>query len=248
MKFELWSVWHYLYILSPFLLIALLYLPVRKKSQKVKDRVSLVLGIINLLILLVRNVDIYLRSGWNLEVIPLQVCHIGNIIVGLALLTKKNWLIVTGFCFNLIPALAAMIFADSLANYSNLLAIRPQSYIWGHIAIVVGAVYALLVYKPSFQKKDILISVTTLCTCLITAILCNSLFREWFGWKPNYFYIFNAKGTPFDFIYDLASPIKVGWFEINFLYTAFMLLAFTVEYIFMGMLAKKLLKLPKKSR
>lgn len=248
MKFELWSVWHYLYILFPFLLIALLYLPVRKKSQKVKDRVSLVLGIINLLILIVRNIDIYLRSGWNLEVIPLQVCHIGNIIVGLALLTKKNWLIVTGFCFNLIPALAAMIFADSLANYSTLWAIRPQSYIWGHIAIVVGAVYALLVYKPSFQKKDILISVTTLSLCLITAILCNSLFREWFGWKPNYFYIFNAKGTPFGFIYDLCEPIKFGWFEINVLYTAFMLLAFTIEYIFMYFLAKRLLKLPKKSR
>ena len=41
------------------------------------------------------NVDIYIRSGMSEEIIPLQVCHIGSVIAGLALIFKKKWLIIT---------------------------------------------------------------------------------------------------------------------------------------------------------
>ncbi len=246
MKFEVWSIWHYLYILSPFLLTVMLYLPVKKKSQRTKDNVAIALGIVNLLILLVRNVDIYLREGWDLEIIPLQVCHIGNIVVGLALITKKKWLLLSGFCFHLIPAFAAIIFAESLANYDTILKIRPQTYIWGHLAIFVGAVYGLLVYKPKFTKKDVVTSATVLGTCMLTAIVCNSLFRELFGWKPNYFYLFNASGTPFGFIYNVFPPIKFGWFEINIFYTVALIAIFIIMYVAMYGLATLLLKPPKK--
>lgn len=248
MKFELWSFWHYVYILSPFLFTAAIYLPVRNKSQKTKDAVAVVLGIVNLLILLARNVDIYVRVGWDHEIIPLQVCHIGNIVVGLALLTKKKWLLITGFCFNLIPAFASIIFADSLVNYATLWAIRPQAYIWGHLAIIVGAIYGLLVYKPDFKKKDVILSVTVLTILLIAAIVYNSLFRELFDWRPNFFYIFDSDGTPFGFVYDLCPSVKFGWFEINILYTVFMIVLFIVEYFLMAVIAKLILKLPRKAK
>lgn len=248
MKFELWSFWHYLYILSPFLLTAAIYLPVRNRSQKAKDAVAIVLGIVNLLILLARNIDIYVREGWDHEIIPLQVCHLGNVFVGLALLTKKKWLLATGFCFNLIPAFASIIFADSLVNYATLWAIRPQAYIWGHLAIVVGAAYGLLVYKPDFKKKDVIISVTVIAILLIAAIVCNSLFRELFDWHPNYFYIFDSDGVPFEFVYDLCPSVKFGWFEINILYTGFMIVLFIAEYLLMAFIAKLILKTPKKAK
>lgn len=238
MKFEMWSIIHILYILSPFIIFALLYFCTRKLSEKAKYIIGIIIGSLSILIIVLRNVDIYIRNGWDLEVIPLQVCHIGSIIIGLALILKKKWLLLMSFCFNMIPAILAMIFADSLANYDTILKIRPQTYIWGHIFIVVGALYGVFVYKNTFNKKDLLKSLIFVSICLITAIICNNTFRLWFDWKPNYFYLFNYKGTPLKFLYNVIPTTKIGWFEINFFYTITLIIVFIVVYILLYFVTK----------
>ena len=238
MKFEMWSVWHILYMLSPFIILGLLMFAVRKSSEKTKYVVGIVMGAISILILVVRNIDIYIRSGWDLEVIPLQVCHIGSIIVGLALILKKKWLLLVSFCFNMIPAILAMVFADSLANYDTLLKIRPQTYIWGHIFIVVGALYGMFVYDNNFERKDLFKSLIFVGICLVFAILCNNTFRLWFGWEPNYFYLFDYSGTPLKFLYNAVPASKYGWFEINWLYTLTLIAVFIAVYIGLYFVAK----------
>lgn len=238
MKFEMWSIEHILYMLSPFIILGLLMFAVRKSSERTKYIVGIVMGAISILILVVRNIDIYIRSGWDLEVIPLQVCHIGSIIVGLALILKKKWLLLVSFCFNMIPAILAMVFADSLANYDTLLKIRPQTYIWGHIFIVVGALYGMFVYDSNFEKKDLFKSLIFVGICLVFAILCNNTFRLWFGWEPNYFYLFNYSGTPLKFLYNAVPASKYGWFEINWLYTLTLIAVFIAVYIGLYFVAK----------
>ena len=181
MNFELWSVWHILYIVSSFILFGVLYFSVRNKSDKTKYLIGVILGVISIMILVVRNVDIYIRSGWDLEVIPLQVCHIGSLITGLALIFKKKWLLITAFCFNLIPAFLAMVFASSLVNYDTLLKIRPQTYIWGHIFIVVCALYGIFVYLPKLTKKDLINSISfvpSVAGLLLASYVINDIIKE----------------------------------------------------------------------
>lgn len=242
MKFELWSIWHFLYIISPFLLFFAVYTLAKKSSGKTANIVGYILGGISIAILIVRNVDIFIRNGWETEVIPLQVCHIGSIIAGLALIFKRKWLILTAFGFNMIPAFLAMIFADSLANYDTLLKIRPQTYIWGHIFIIVCALYALLVYHPNLEKTDLYKSISFVGGMAFVAIICNSLFRTLFAWEPNYFYLFNYKGTPLKFLYQVFPSSIYGWFEINWFYTVVLLLVFTGVFVGMYYLAKLLVK------
>ena len=242
MKFEMWSVWHVLYILSPFIIFAALFLILRRCTDKTKTAVGYVLGAISLLILIVRNIDIFARSGWGVEVIPLQVCHIGNIVTGLALISKKKWLILTAFGFNMIPAFLAMIFADSLANYDTILTIRAQSYVWGHIFIIVCALFALLNYLPKLEKKDLYLSMGFVGSLAFVGIICNSLFRRLFDWTPNYFYLFDYKGTPLKFLYTALPTSRYGWFEINWLYTGTLLAVFIGVFIGMYHLAKLIVK------
>jgi len=242
MKFEMWSLIHILYLLSPFILFAIIFFAIRKAGDKTKYVVGIVIGVISILIIIARNVDIFIRSGWGVEVIPLQACHIGSIIVGLALILKKKWLLLVSFCFNMLPAILAMLFADSLANYDTILKLRAQAYIWGHIFIVVGALYGIFVYKNTFTKRDLLYSLIFVSTCLIVAILCNNLFRLWFNWAPNYFYLFNYKGTPLKFLYNAIPVSTYGWFEINWLYTLTLILVFIIVYILLYFVAKKLSK------
>ena len=238
MKFELWSIWHILYIISPLIFMAGIYYLIRNKSEKTKHIVGIVLGTLSLVMLAVRNLDIFIRNGWDCEVIPLQVCHLGNIIVGLGLITKKKFLILTGFCFNLIPAICAMVFADSLTNYSSVFKLRAQGYVWGHIVIVVGAIYSLLIYKPKFNKKDVAYSLTLVGTLSVVAIFCNSAFRHFFNWEPNYFYLFNYKGTPLKFLYTPFEPSKYGWFEINWFYVITLISFFVLVYFMLYFVAK----------
>ena len=238
MKFEMWSIWHFIYLLSPFVIFAIIYLLIRNKSDKAKNIVGYVLGGISLFIIIIRNIDIYLRSGWDLEVIPLQVCHIGSIVAGLALIIKKKWLISTSFCFNLIPAFLAMVFADSLANYDTLLKIRPQTYIWGHIFIIVCALYGLLVFLPKLKKKDLILSLIFVGSLCVVAILCNSIFRVTLNWEPNYFYLYDYKGTPLKFLYNALPTSTYGWFTINWFYTLTLILVFVIVFVGLFILSK----------
>lgn len=242
MKFELWSAWHFLYILSPFIIFVALYYLMKKRSDKAINTVGYILGGISIMILLVRNIDIFIRSGWDVEVIPLQVCHIGSAVAGLALIFKKRWLILTAFCFNMIPAVLAMVFADSLANYDTLFKIRAQAYVWGHIFIIVCALYALLIYLPKLTKKDLYKSISFVGVMAAVAIICNSLFRTLFDWTPNYFYLFDYKGTPLKFLYNVFAPSRYGWFEINWFYTGVLLAVFVGVFVAMYYLAKMLVK------
>ena len=103
MKLELWSFWHFLYILSPFIILTILWLLLKNRSDKAKNAVGYILGTLSILILVVRNVDIFIRSGWDAEVVPLQVCHIGSFIAGIALILKDNiFSIALSFCSGVI--------------------------------------------------------------------------------------------------------------------------------------------------
>ncbi len=231
MNFELWSFWHILYMMSPFIIFAGIYYLIRNKSDKTKDILGIVLGSISVFIIIIRNIDIFVRSGWDLEVIPLQVCHIGSVIAGLALIFKKKWLISTAVCFNMVPAFLAMIFADSLTNYDTLLKIRPQSYIWGHIFIIVCALYGLLIFLPKLTKKDLIHSMIFVGIMSFLAIICNSAFRVLFQWEPNYFYLFDYTGTPLKFLYSLLPTSTYGWFTINWFYTLTLIAVFVGVFI-----------------
>ena len=239
---------HILYMLSPFVIFAILYFCVKNRSDKIKSTVGIIIGALSVLVLIVRNIDIYVRCGWDLEVIPLQVCHIGSLVAGFALIFKKKWLFATSFCFNMIPAFLAMVFADSLANYDTLLQIRPQTYVWGHILIIVCALYGIFIFQPKLTKADLLCAIAFIGTASILAIVCNSLFRVTLNWEPNYFYLYDYQGTPLKFLYEAFPTSTYGWFSINWFYTITLFAVFIGVFIGLFFTAKYLVgKLTKKS-
>ena len=242
MTFKLWSLMHFLYILSPIIIFAGLYFLVRHKSERTKYILGAALGAISVFILIIRNVDIFSRQGWDPEVIPLQVCHIGSLVAGLALITKRKWLIVTSFCFNMLPALLAMIFADALANYDTLLKIRPQTYVWGHIFIIVCALYGMFILLPKLKKRDLLFSLAFIGTTSVVAVICNSAFRVAFGWEPNYFYLYDYKGTPLKFLYRVFPSSTYGWFTINWFYALTLFAVFVAVFIALFYLGQLIIK------
>ena len=135
-----------------------------------------------------------------------------------------------------------MVFADSLANYDTLLKIRPQTYIWGHIFIIICALYGVMIFLPKLQKKDLYHSLIFVGILAVIAIICNSLFRVTLNWEPNYFYLYNYKGTPLKFLYNALPTSVYGWFSINWFYTLTLLIVFIGVFVGMYYLSKIIVK------
>lgn len=218
MKFEMWSFWHILYIVSPVIIMVPLYFILRKKSEKTKYIVGVVIGCISLLILIVRNIDVYIEYGFDPEIIPLQVCHFGNIMVFISLVFKSKIATSILWCLNLIAAYASIVYADSLCGYITLMCIRAQAYIWGHLFIVIGALYAVIMKIVRIDFKSFLWGMGVLVVLLIPAIILNSYFNDVLNFSINYFYIYNSDGVPFEFLY-IGKRAHYGWFTINWFYT-----------------------------
>lgn len=218
MKFELWSVWHFVLIFAPIVAMLILYFALRKTSAKTRYIVGVVIGIISISILITRNIDIYMSYGFDPEIIPLQVCHFGNIMVFISLVFKSKSATAVLWTLNMFSAFASLIFADSLEGYQTIWAIRPQAYIWGHLFIVVGALYAVVMKIVRIDFKSFLYGLGIIILLLIPSIVLNSYFNDVLGYSVNYFYIYNSDGIPLEFLY-VGERAKYGWFTINWIYT-----------------------------
>lgn len=208
MQFELWSVWHFLYIFSPFVFLGILYLLLKNRSQTTKRVIGIMIGLISIGILIMRNVDITINNGFDPQAIPLQVCHFGNILVFIALIFKNKTAAALAFCFSMPFAFASLIEATVLANYSSVLVIRAQAYIWGHLLIIVGAVYPVLLNTIKFKLRNVFKGIFVLSIIFVIAMLMNLLLNG-LGWNINYFYAFDSGGVPFNFLENLIPKLDL---------------------------------------
>ncbi len=218
MRFEMWSVWHFLLIFAPIIIFIPLYFILRKRSDKTKYIVGVVIGIISIGILIMRNIDIYVTNGFDPEIIPLQVCHFGNIMVFIALIFKSKIATSILWTLNLLAAFASLVYADALEGYQTIWCIRAQAYIWGHIFIVLGAFYAVILKIVRIDFKSFLLGLGVLVLLVIPSIILNSYFNDVLGYSINYFYLYDSNGVPFEFLY-IGERAQYGWFTINWIYT-----------------------------
>ncbi len=63
MKFEMWSVFHFVYIFGTIAATVVLYFLLRNKLYKTRYIVGEVIGVLSLISLIVRNVDIFKRRN-----------------------------------------------------------------------------------------------------------------------------------------------------------------------------------------
>ena len=222
-KFEFGSWWHGLYIIAPIIITLILYFLLRKRSYTTRYIIGVIIGIASLGVLIMRNVDIYMHNGFDPEIIPLQVCHFGNIMVFLALVFKSKTATAVSFSLNMIWAFVSHIEAQSLSHYNDVFSIRAQAYIWGHMLIVIGSLYAVLLKIVRIKWKDFGFGCIVIIALLIPSIIMNSYFNDFRAGEfnhINYFYIYDSEGVPFEFLYGIVDRSKYGWFTIDWVYTA----------------------------
>lgn len=222
MTFTMWSLGHYLFLITPFVGIILLYQLTKSYDQKKNRRIGLILSIVAVMILILRNIEIFVYSGYafDVEILPLQVCHFANIVLLLAFLSKKQSLFNFALLLNLPAAFVSILFANSLANYSTILTFRGFAYIFGHILLVVIPVWAYMVGFIKLNKKTLIETIKIVSILYLVSIMINNVIYLLFGQYANYFYTLKPEnGTPLEMFYDLGQTVVLSnGFKFNILY------------------------------
>ena len=235
MTFEMWSPLHYVFMASPFIFLFILLVVSRKLNNQQKRILGIVLSLIAVILLVLRNIEIYLDRGFDAEIIPLQICHFANFVMLFAFIFKNNTLFSLSFLLNLPAAYTSIIFANSLSNYQTILTFRGMAYLFGHMMIVSIVLWAFFI---GFIKIDKKIFVKTLITMfalyLIAHIVNNGLM--YLNLTPNYFYtIIPEGGTPLELFYNWGTNYNFGKFVINPVYLGLTaLLGLSIVLIFWG--------------
>jgi hypothetical protein len=223
-------------MISPFIIAYILYITTKNKSESYKQNIGIILSVVAVLLLVLRNIEIFVVSGYafNMELVPLQICHFANFVLLFAYIKRNDTLFGLAFLFNLPLAYLSLVFADGLENYSTIINFRGQAYIWGHMLIVIITLYA---YLTGFVKVDLkrYISVAKLVTLLyILSVFVNNIFRLYLNAPSNYFYTEHPeKGTPLEFFFSLGKVSTIGSFEVNIMYMISLLLfGYFVIFIF----------------
>ncbi len=221
MTFQMWSWFHYLFIASPFIFAVILFFVFKKKTYEEKRKIGVILSIIAIIILILRNIEIYVKSGYipNEELIPLQICHFANFVLLFAFLKDNKVLFALAFCLNLPAAMMSIIFANSLENYSTLLNFRGMAYLWGHMLIVAMTLWAVANGFVKITKKTLGQTMVLMMILYLVGLVVNNIFNTLFGFNANYFYTLKPEnGTPLELFFNWGKMYVIGWFKVNPIY------------------------------
>lgn len=228
MKFYMWSSLHYFMMIGPFIITLVLYLITKNKSETVKRNIGLIFSIIAILLLIVRNIEIFILSGYvfDFELVPLQICHFANFVMLYAYYKRSDVVFGFAFLFNMPLAFLSLLFADGLENYATILSIRGQAYIWGHMLIVSTTLYAYVAGLIKMDKSKFIKAAYTVSILTFSSVIVNNLFRVLLDQRSNYFYTEHPElGTPLETFFNWGQVVHIGSFEVNIVYTALMVLS-----------------------
>ncbi len=222
MTFEMWSIGHYIFMISPIIVTIIIHGLTKKKSQAYKQNVGIVLSVIAVIILLLRNIEIFVNHGFvfDYEILPLQICHFANFVLLYAFITNSKSFFGLAILFNLPAAFMSIIFANSLENYSTILTLRGGAYIFGHLLIVVITIYAFLNSFMTFNRKILKRILGMFILLNILGLVVNNVMLLTTGEASNYFYATRPEhGTPLEMFFNWGVEYNIGgYFIVNPIY------------------------------
>ncbi|GAB2496105.1 hypothetical protein GCM10008929_17420 [Alkalibacterium psychrotolerans] len=239
-QFEMWSTFHYFMIIFPFVLAVILYIFTLDKAFAVKRRVGIAMGIILVGILATRQIYVFSADGLGPEVFPFHISHFANILL-LIVAINPNLGVTSAiaWCLTVPAGLAAVVFADALETYSNVLSIRGLSYILGHMLIVATGLYLLLTEMIRIDRRALLKAYATLVPLYVLSVIINNWFTDIFNEQANYLFTYDpGSAGPLVYLYNLGSDITVSGITVNPVYILSLTIIGVVVMFLMYLLAQ----------
>lgn len=184
------------------MLILLLWLLLRKKSEKVKSIVIASMCIFDIVFFFVYKYWLSIdpkflelagltKFNWWNE-LPLQLCNISLFLIPIGVLTNNKFL--KSYCFYITPlgALMAITFPEPAFVNDSVFALRNIGFYGTHMILIISgmSLLTLKLYKPSY-KEIWLPTLVTLCLALIMFGV-NTILRNTVCPEANYFFTYKC--------------------------------------------------------
>ena len=222
MTFTMWSIGHYLYMLSPFVLLLVLVYFTKNNTIETNRTIGIILSSIAILVLVLRNIEIWVQGdfAFNIELLPLQVCHFANFVLLIAFLTNKQIWFNFALTLNLPAAFVSILFANSLTHYSTILSLRGIAYIVGHALLVLIPLWAYIVGFIKLDFKTLFKTFKVVAILYFSSLIINNLLYVLSGSYANYFYSLKPEsGTPLEMFFNWGNELLLfDAFKINPIY------------------------------
>ncbi|MFH5881272.1 TMEM164 family acyltransferase [Liberiplasma polymorphum] len=222
MTFSMWSFGHYLFLISPFITLLILYLFTHKKTLSENRKIGIILSLIAIGLLILRNIEIWVVSGYqfDIELLPLQVCHFANFVLLIAFISNKQIWFNFALILNLPAAFVSILFANGLENYANILTLRGIAYIIGHMLLVSIPLWTYLVGFTKLNFRTFFKTVKLVAILYFISFFINNLMFVLFNQYSNYFYSLKPElGTPLESFYNMGETIYIfNIFKFNPIY------------------------------
>ncbi|MBW6457992.1 MAG: TIGR02206 family membrane protein [FCB group bacterium] len=122
-----------------------LFIAKQKFSQRTADKAGTVLGIIALVHLFVEIPVLRILLGEHiLTSLPLHLCNFGMIMIGILLITRKQWALDLAYFWALCGASQSLLTPDLQYMFPHPLAI---TFFTAHTIEIIGVLYAVIVLK-----------------------------------------------------------------------------------------------------
>lgn len=222
MTFTMWSFGHYFYMVSPFIVLAVLVYLTKGNTKEKNTIIGIVLSSIAIALLVLRNIEIWIVGdfAFSVELIPLQVCHFANFVLLIAFLTKKQIWFNFALTLNLPAAFVSILFANSLTNYPTILSLRGIAYIVGHALLVIIPLWAYIVGFIKLDFKTLFKTFKVVAVLYFSSLIVNNLLYLMSGTYSNYFYTLKPEsGTPLEMFFNWGQEIILfDAFKFNVIY------------------------------
>lgn len=137
---------HLIYLVIIFVVSAAFLIYAKNKlSPKQADKVGRILGILAIVHLFLEIPTMKLILGHSLaESLPLHLCNFGMIMVGIALITRKQWALELAYFWALCGATQSLLTPDLKYMFPHPMAI---TFFTAHTIEILGVLYAVIILK-----------------------------------------------------------------------------------------------------
>lgn len=217
------------WLYSTVLLIVLIYLGLKNKSDKTKLNVLLFMAAG----LAYQYMNYYRGHEVNLGNIPIQLCNFGSVLTFFAISTKKPKLFYFAYLVNVIGSLLAMLAPDISGG---MFGYTPLHFSFEHMFLLMLPILTVaLGIMPRVKKEEFKSAMIAFGIYFIFVLIYGSYVNGYTEYTPDFFFLFT------DYIADIlifAHPIRNITFEIGSMifYPIYQILIFLGYVVFMWLL------------
>lgn len=169
-QFQMWDLIHLVTIALIIILYSLIFIS-RDKLRPYRKQIRFTVGITIILSRISLDVWYVMTGTWNVQhSLPIELCSIASLAVGIMLLTKNRFLFETFYFIGIAGAIQAIVTPDLLFGFPQF---RFLQFFIDHFLLILGPLLMIWLYDYTITKTSLLKAFITINGLALLIFIIN---------------------------------------------------------------------------